>query len=85
MIASIDDRRQVYGVEPICKVLPIAPSTYHAHAGKRADMAKLSAPAGPRHGNCLGLGNGNDHGRQVGRKCGCRSKAKSKWVHEARQ
>jgi hypothetical protein len=56
MIASIDDRRQVYGVEPICKVLPIAPSTYHAHAGKRADMAKLSAPAGPRHGNCLGLG-----------------------------
>jgi putative transposase len=32
MIAFIDDHRGAYGVEPICKVLPIAPSTYHAHA-----------------------------------------------------
>ena len=31
MIAFIDDHRQAYGVEPICRVLPIAPSTYHAH------------------------------------------------------
>jgi hypothetical protein len=31
MIAFIDDHRQAHGVEPICKVLPIAPSTYHAH------------------------------------------------------
>jgi hypothetical protein len=45
MIAFIDDHRQVYGVEPICKVLPIAPSTYHAHVAKRADPAKLSARA----------------------------------------
>jgi putative transposase len=45
MIAFIDDHRQVYGVEPICKVLPIAPSTYHAHVAKRADPAKLSALA----------------------------------------
>ena len=36
MIAFIDDHREAYGVEPICKVLPIAPSTYHAHAAKRA-------------------------------------------------
>ncbi len=27
MIAFIDDHREAYGVEPICKVLPIAPST----------------------------------------------------------
>jgi hypothetical protein len=27
MIAFIDDQRAVHGVEPICKVLPIAPST----------------------------------------------------------
>jgi putative transposase len=26
MIAFIEDQRIVYGVEPICKVLPIAPS-----------------------------------------------------------
>lgn len=45
MITFIDDHRQVYGVEPICKVLPIAPSTYHAHVAKRADPAKLSARA----------------------------------------
>jgi transposase InsO family protein len=37
MIAFIDDHRHVYGVEPICRVLPIAPSTYHAHAARRAD------------------------------------------------
>jgi transposase InsO family protein len=45
MIAFIDDHRQAHGVEPICKVLPIAPSTYHAHAAKRADVDKLSARA----------------------------------------
>ena len=37
MIAFIDEHRAVYGVEPICRVLPIAPSTYHAHAARRAD------------------------------------------------
>jgi transposase InsO family protein len=45
MIAFIDDHRGVHGVEPICKVLPIAPSTYHDHAAKRADPGKLSARA----------------------------------------
>jgi putative transposase len=45
MIAFIDDHRGAYGVEPICKVLPIAPSTYRAHAAKWADPAKLSARA----------------------------------------
>jgi len=43
MIAFIDDHREVHGVEPICKVLPIAPSTYHAHVAKRANPEKLSA------------------------------------------
>ena len=45
MIAFIDDQRQVHGIEPICKVLPIAPSTYHEHAAKRADPRKLSVRA----------------------------------------
>jgi hypothetical protein len=35
MIAFIDDHRGAHGVEPICKVLPIAPSTYHVHVAKR--------------------------------------------------
>lgn len=45
MIAFIDAHRAAYGVEPICAVLPIAPSTYHAHVAKRADPAKLSPRA----------------------------------------
>ena len=45
MIGFIDDHRGAYGVEPICKVLPIAPSTYHDHAAKRVDATKLSARA----------------------------------------
>lgn len=45
MKAFIDEHRGVYGVEPICKVLPIAPSTYYDHAAKRADPGKLSARA----------------------------------------
>ena len=45
MIAFIDDHRDAYGDEPICKVLPIAPSTYHDHAARRRDPTKLSARA----------------------------------------
>ena len=45
MIAFIDDHRGAHGVEPICKVLPIAPSTYHDHVAKRRDPAKRSARA----------------------------------------
>jgi transposase InsO family protein len=41
----IRDHRDAHGVEPICKVLPIAPSTWHAHAARRADPDKLSARA----------------------------------------
>src|SRR5271154_5071884 len=43
MIAFIDDHRRAYGVEPICKVLPIAPSTYRAHAAKLSARAKQDA------------------------------------------
>ena len=45
MIAFIDEHRAIHGVEPICRVLPIAPSTYHAHAAQCADPGKLSARA----------------------------------------
>jgi transposase InsO family protein len=42
MIAFTDEHRSVYGVEPICRVLPIAPSTYHAHVARRAAPERLS-------------------------------------------
>ena len=39
MKAFIDEHRADYGVEPICRVLPIAPSTYYLHAARQADPA----------------------------------------------
>jgi putative transposase len=39
MIAYIDRNRHRYGVEPICQLLPIAPSTYHA-AKRRLPSAR---------------------------------------------
>jgi hypothetical protein len=45
MIAFIDENRAAYGVEPICRVLPIAPSTYHAQVAQRIDPAKASMRA----------------------------------------
>jgi putative transposase len=45
MIGFIDEYREAHGVEPICKVLPIAPSTYHDHIAKRRDPSRLSARA----------------------------------------
>ena len=45
MVSFIDAHRAEHGVEPICKVLPIAPSTYHDHLAKRAEPARRSARA----------------------------------------
>jgi hypothetical protein len=36
MTAFIDGRREEFGVEPICKVLPIAPSAYYAAISRPA-------------------------------------------------
>lgn len=36
MKAFIDEHRGAYGVEPICKVMQIAPSTYWLHAQRQA-------------------------------------------------
>lgn len=43
MIAFIDDHRARFGVEPICRVLPIAPSSYHAQVAQRREPARASA------------------------------------------
>ena len=44
MIAFIEEHRDVFGVEPICKVLPLAPSTYY----ERLAIAKNPDRASPR-------------------------------------
>ena len=43
MIGFIDDHRVVHGVSAICRVLPIAPSTYYGCLAVRADASKASA------------------------------------------
>ena len=37
MLAFIDQHKSQYGVEPMCSVLPIAPSTYYEHARRRRE------------------------------------------------
>lgn len=43
MVGFIDDHRDHFGVEPICAVLPIAPSTYFLHKAQQHDATKRSA------------------------------------------
>jgi putative transposase len=45
MASFIRDHRLEYGVEQICSVLPIAPSTYYEHEARRRDPSLLSARA----------------------------------------
>ena len=45
MVAFIDQHRETYGVEPICAVLPIAPSTYFLHKARQGDATKRSGRA----------------------------------------
>jgi transposase InsO family protein len=45
MVSFIDENRGVHGVEPICSVVPIAPSTYYQHKARRADPTRVSARA----------------------------------------
>jgi len=37
MVSYIDDHKNRFGVEPICKVLPIAPSTYYESKSRERD------------------------------------------------
>jgi transposase InsO family protein len=41
MTAFIDKHKDAYGVEPICSVLPIAPSTYYEQRARQADPSQL--------------------------------------------
>jgi transposase InsO family protein len=43
MLAFIDAHREHYGVEPICRELPIAPSTYYKHKARESDPSRLPA------------------------------------------
>ena len=45
MVRFIDDHRATYGVEPICAVVPIAPSTYFRCRTQQEDPTKRSVRA----------------------------------------
>jgi len=45
MTAFIDEFREAFGVEPICRILPIAPSTCHAQKAVNCDLSRASARA----------------------------------------
>jgi putative transposase len=45
MVAFIDTHRRTYGVEPICRMLPIAPSTYYRQKAQQTDPARRSTRA----------------------------------------
>ena len=42
MIQFIENHRADHRVEPICRVLPIAPATFYDHLAKRTDPSRLS-------------------------------------------
>jgi len=44
-VGFIDAHRETYGVEPICAVLPIAPSSYYEQRARAADPSRLPARA----------------------------------------
>ena len=73
MIAYIDGHKDRFGVEPICRVLPIAPSTYYA-AKNRPPSARalrdeeLKAEIGRVHGEHFGVYGARKVWRQLHRE-----------------
>lgn len=41
MTSFVEEHRSQYGVEPICAMLPIAPSTYYEHKARQTDPSRL--------------------------------------------
>ena len=43
MVGFINDHRETYGVESICRVVPIARSTYYRHRARHLDPTRRAA------------------------------------------
>ena len=56
MTRFIEDHRAVFGVGPICKVLPIAPATYYARAAVTRDPELASDRAKSDMIDCEDIG-----------------------------
>jgi transposase InsO family protein len=72
MIAFIDDHKDRFGVEPICRVLPIAPSTYHAArrpaSARAARDSKLQTEIARVHAEQFGVYGARKVWRQLHRE-----------------
>jgi putative transposase len=73
MIAFIDEHKDRFGVEPICRVLPIAPSTYHAARSRPASAravrdSELRAEIARVHAEQFGVYGARKVWRQLHRK-----------------
>ena len=45
MVSFVDKNRESYGVEPVCRMLPIATSLYYEHKAGEKDPSRLPARA----------------------------------------
>jgi putative transposase len=81
MTAFIDEHRGDYGVEPICKVLPIAASTYYTHAARKADPERRPNRAWRDEAPCAEIRRVWEENRSTGcaRSGGSRSERVTKW------
>ncbi|MCY1707776.1 IS3 family transposase [Pannonibacter sp. SL95] len=52
VMSFIDTHREELGIEPICRELAIAPSSYHEHAAQLADPGRRPARVRPVSGAC---------------------------------
>ena len=73
MIADIDQHKHCYGVEPICRVLPIAPSTYYQHtkrprSARAVHDAQLEVEIRRVHGEHFGVYGARKVWRQLHRE-----------------
>jgi len=78
MVAFIDQHRDSFGVESICKQLPIAPSVYYEHKVRQRDPRQVPArqrlDAAPR-----------EEVRRVFEQSRCRYGARKVWLQLARE
>jgi transposase InsO family protein len=73
MIAYIDQHKHRYGVEPICRVLPIAPSTYYqvkrrSSSARAVRDSQLKAEISRVHGEHFGVYGARKVWRQLHRE-----------------
>ncbi len=78
MVAFIDDQRHSFGVESICKQLPIAPSVYYEHKARERDPALI--PARQRLDAVL-----REEVKRVYQESRCRYGARKVWLQLARE